>query len=64
MNCVSGFIVRSPRTTPAICGQTKSRLQMTELPFWQHLAFGSEQWYRSVNRRNRVEGIFGNKIWR
>ncbi len=42
---------------PKICGQQKSRVQLTELPFWQPLLHGSAAWYESINRRNRVEGI-------
>jgi hypothetical protein len=45
---------------PKICGQQKSRVQMTELPFWQPLPHGTAAWYDSFNRRNRIEGIFGN----
>ncbi|MGY1884841.1 hypothetical protein ACI799_06010 [Blastococcus sp. SYSU DS0753] len=52
--------VFTPRRKPAICGQQKSRVQMTELPFWQPTAHGSAQWWDSFNRRNRIEGIFGN----
>lgn len=33
---------------------------MTELPFWKPLPHGSAAWWDSINRRNRVEGIFGN----
>ncbi len=50
----------TPRALPKICGQEKSRVQMTELPFWQPLPHGSAAWYDSINRRNRIEGIFGN----
>ncbi|SCX38881.1 hypothetical protein SAMN03159343_0529 [Klenkia marina] len=49
-----------PRTLPKICGQQKSRVSMDELPFWQPLPHGSAEWWKSINRRNRVEGIFGN----
>ncbi|MGY1825803.1 MULTISPECIES: hypothetical protein [unclassified Blastococcus] len=52
--------VFTPRALPKICGQEKSRVQMTELPFWQPLPHGSAEWWDSINRRNRVEGIFGN----
>jgi hypothetical protein len=33
---------------------------MTELPFWQPTPHGSADWWDSFNRRNRVEGVFGN----
>jgi hypothetical protein len=49
-----------PRRKPAICGQQKSRVQMTELPFWQPTPHGSAEWWDSFNRRNRIEGVFGN----
>ena len=52
--------VFTPRRLPKICGQQKSRVQMNELPFWQPLPYGSVAWYDSFNRRNRIEGIFGN----
>jgi hypothetical protein len=52
--------VFTPRATPKICGQEKSRVQMDELPFRQPLPHGSAAWYDSFNRRNRIEGIFGN----
>ena len=52
--------VFAPRQLPKICGQQKSRVHMTELPYWQPLPYGSREWYDSWNRRNRIEGIFGN----
>jgi hypothetical protein len=52
--------VFTPRRLPKVCGQQKSRVQMDELPFWQPLPHGSVAWYDSFNRRNRIEGIFGN----
>jgi hypothetical protein len=52
--------VFNPRQTPKICGQQKSRVQMTELPFWQPIPHGSAEWWDSFNRRNRIEGVFGN----
>jgi hypothetical protein len=45
---------------PAICGQQKSRVEADELPFWQELLYGSAEWNASWQRRNRVEGVFGN----
>ncbi|MET0764601.1 MAG: hypothetical protein ABWY29_07020 [Blastococcus sp.] len=33
---------------------------MTELPFWQPLPHGTVAWYDRFNRRDRIEGIFGN----
>ncbi len=48
------------RVLPKICGQQKSRIQMQELPFWQPFQHGTAAWYADDNRRNRVEGIFGN----
>jgi hypothetical protein len=50
----------TPRQIPKICGQQKSRVESSELPFWQHLQFGSPEWFESWNRRNIVEGLFGN----
>lgn len=45
---------------PKVCGQQKSRIHREELPFWQPDLYGSADWYASYNRRNRVEGVFGN----
>jgi hypothetical protein len=50
----------TPRQTPKICGQEKSRVQGADLPFWQELPYGSADWWDSWNRRNLVEGLFGN----
>jgi hypothetical protein len=44
----------------AICMQQTSRTQASELPFWQNELHGSVEWFDSWNRRNRVEGLFGN----
>jgi hypothetical protein len=52
--------VYTPRTKPAICGQETARVYADELPYWQQLIPGSLEHYLSVNRRNRVEGYFGN----
>ncbi len=52
--------VFTPRTPPAICGQQTSRVGPEELPFWQPLIHGSLEHYLSMNRRPRVEGVFGN----
>ncbi|GEO28283.1 hypothetical protein TAE01_00930 [Terrabacter aerolatus] len=46
--------------TPKVCGQEKSRISRDELPYWQPDLYGSKAWYDSFNRRNRIEGIFGN----
>ena len=35
-------------------------MRMTELPFRQPTSSGSAQWWDSVDRRNRIEGIFGD----
>lgn len=45
---------------PSICTQQKSRVDFDELPFWQPDAWMSPQWQASYNRRNIVEGVFGN----
>lgn len=50
----------NPRQVPKLCGQEKSRVHATELPFWQELPYGSADWWDSWNRRNLVEGLFGN----
>lgn len=43
-----------------MCGQQRSPVGMEGLPFLQPLLHGSAEWCASVNRRNRVEGIFSN----
>lgn len=45
---------------PSICTQQKSRVDFDELPFWQPDAWMTPQWQASYNRRNIVEGVFGN----
>jgi hypothetical protein len=53
--------VFQPRVAPDICSnKTTSRVGPEELPFWQPLLHGSREHYVSMNRRNRVEGYFGN----
>lgn len=52
--------VTAGTTAGRCCGQQKSRVQAVELPFWQPLQHGSAEWYESFNRRNHVEGLFGN----
>ena len=50
----------NPARLPKVCGQEKARVAREELPFWQPDLYGSADWYASYNRRNRIEGIFGN----
>jgi hypothetical protein len=45
---------------PKVCGQEKARIARDELPYWQPDLYGSAAWYACCNRRNRIEGIFGN----
>jgi hypothetical protein len=45
---------------PKVCGQEKARITREELPYWQPNLYGSKAWYDSYNRRNRIEGVFGN----
>jgi hypothetical protein len=52
--------VFTPLVAPSICGQQKSRVEADELPFWQQELYGSAEWNASWQRRNRVEGVFGN----
>lgn len=51
-----------PIGTPAgdICAMQRLKVQAEDLPLWQPHQYGSEQWWASVSRRNRVEGAFGN----
>ena len=53
--------VFTPRAgKPKICGQQKTRVEATELPYWQKDLYGTAAWWKSWKRRNRVEGLFGN----
>ena len=56
--------VFSPRTlhpkTNAVCAQQTVTVPASDLPFWQPTPFGTREWWNSWNRRNRVEGLFGN----
>ena len=54
------FTPANTRRLPKVCGQEKARITRQELPFWQPDLYGSAAWYASYNRRNRIEGIFGN----
>jgi hypothetical protein len=61
-----------PHTTPtaltppktvrkgSVCAQATKRFNAVEIPLAQRDLFGSREWYASWNRRNRVEGFFGN----
>lgn len=54
------YVPADPQRLPKVCGQEKARITREELPFWQAHQYGSAAWYASYNRRNRIEGIFGN----
>ena len=56
----SPAVFTPPRKLPKVCGQEKARILRDELPYWQPDLYGSADWYASYNRRNRVEGVFGN----
>jgi hypothetical protein len=43
-----------------VCAQATKRFAATDIPLAQQDLFGTREWYASWNRRNRVEGFFGN----
>jgi hypothetical protein len=45
---------------PAICAQQRVKAAFEELPFWQPDTWMSPAWQASYNRRNIIEGVFGN----
>lgn len=47
-------------TLPKVCAQRTLTVSLADLPLTQKHYWGSADWYRSFNRRNRVEGWFGN----
>ena len=54
------FTPATPARLPKVCAQEKARIAREELPFWQPHLYGSADWYASYNRRNLIEGVFGN----
>jgi hypothetical protein len=43
-----------------VCTKKYQTFQADEIPLSQRELYGSREWYDSVNRRNAVEGFFGN----
>jgi hypothetical protein len=51
----------NPPTPGAVCRGDFTRLSLTDAPLAQRDVWGSADWCRSYNRRNRVEGFFGDQ---
>jgi hypothetical protein len=54
--------VLAPKTAVAnsVCSKRYTTFQATDLPLSQRELYGSDEWFKSSARRNRVEGFFGN----
>jgi hypothetical protein len=49
-----------PARKATVCAQATRRFAAADIPLAQRNLHGSRAWYTSWNRRNRVEGFFGN----
>lgn len=56
----NALLVINPPTAGAVCQGNYTRFSLTDTPLAQRHLWGTPDWYRSYNRRNRVEGFFGN----
>lgn len=57
------MVTRPPMMSPlagTVCTKKFTTFSAAELPLSQREQYGSFEWYMSMNRRNRVEGFFGN----
>jgi hypothetical protein len=54
--------VLAPKTAAAnsVCSKRYTTFQATDLPLSQRELYGSDEWFKSSARRNRIEGLFGN----